>query len=39
MGFVPLPPLYWLLVSLMLMTYVVLTQLIKVWFNKRYAEN
>jgi len=38
MGFVPLPPLYWLLVGLMLVTYVVLTQLVKVWFNKKYAE-
>jgi Mg2+-importing ATPase len=39
LGFVPLPPLYWLLVGLMLLTYVVLTQLVKVWFIKRYAEN
>ena len=38
LGFVPLPPLYWLLVGLMLVTYVALTQLVKVWFNKRYAE-
>jgi Mg2+-importing ATPase len=31
LGFVPLPPLYWLLLLLTLLCYVALTQLVKVW--------
>jgi P-type Mg2+ transporter len=38
LGFVPLPPLYWLLLALILLGYVLLTQLIKVWFYRRFGE-
>jgi hypothetical protein len=38
LGFVPLPPLYWLLLALMLPCYVVLTQVVKTWFIRRYGE-
>jgi Mg2+-importing ATPase len=37
LGFVPLPPLYWLL-AIMLPCYVILTQLVKTWFYRRYSE-
>ena len=38
LGFVPLPPLYWLLLGLMLLGYVILTQFIKTWFYRRFGE-
>ena len=38
LGFVPLPPLYWLLLAVMLLCYVVLTQVVKTWFYRRYSE-
>jgi P-type Mg2+ transporter len=38
LGFVPLPPLYWLLLAVILMCYVVLTQLIKSWFYRRFGD-
>ncbi len=38
LGFVALPPLYWPLLALMLAGYVVLTQLVKSWFIRRYGE-
>ena len=38
LGFVPLPPLYWLLLAIMLVCYVVLTQLIKTWFFRRFGD-
>ena len=38
LGFVPLPPLYWLLLALMLAAYIVLTQVVKTWFFKRFGE-
>ncbi len=38
LGFVPLPPLYWLLLAGMLMCYVLLTQLVKTWFVRRFGE-
>ncbi len=38
LGFVPLPPLYWLLLAIMLIAYVILTQLVKTWFYHRYGE-
>jgi P-type Mg2+ transporter len=38
LGFVPLPPLYWLLLLGMLVAYVVLTQLIKTWFYRRFGD-
>ena len=38
LGFVALPPRYWLLLTVILICYVVLTQLIKTWFYRRFAE-
>jgi len=38
LGFVPLPPLYWLLLAIMLLGYVILTQLVKTWFYRRFGE-
>ena len=37
LGFVPLPSLYWLL-AIMLPCYVILTQLVKTWFYRRFGE-
>ena len=36
LGFVKLPGLYWPLLALMLVCYVALTQVVKVWFIKRF---
>ncbi len=38
LGFVPLPPLYWLLLAIMLPCYVALTQVVKAWFYGRFGE-
>ena len=38
LGFVPLASLYWLLLAIILMCYVVLTQLAKTWFYSRFGE-
>jgi Mg2+-importing ATPase len=38
LGFVPLPPLYWLLLAIMLVCYVILTQIVKTWFIRRFGE-
>ena len=38
LGFVPLPPLYWLLLAVMLLCYVTLTQVVKTWFIHRFPE-
>jgi Mg2+-importing ATPase len=38
LGFVPLPPRYWLLLAIILVCYVVLTQLVKSWFYRRFGE-
>jgi Mg2+-importing ATPase len=38
LGFVPLPPLFWLLLAGMLVCYVVLTQVVKTWFIRRYGD-
>src|SRR5512135_409622 len=38
LGFVALPPRYWLLLAVILVCYVVLTQLIKTWFYRRFGE-
>ncbi len=38
LGFVPLPPLYWLLLTGMLLCYIILTQLVKTWFIRTYAD-
>ena len=37
LGFTPLPLLYWPLVVVMLLTYAVLTHLVKVWFVRRWG--
>ena len=38
LGLVPLPPLYWLLLLGMLIAYVLLTQVVKTWFVRRFGE-
>jgi len=38
LGFVPLPPLYWLYLTIMLLGYALLTQLVKTWFIRRFGE-
>jgi Mg2+-importing ATPase len=35
LGFVPLPPLYWLLLAATLVAYMVLTQIVKMWLLRR----
>jgi Mg2+-importing ATPase len=37
LGFVPLPPPYWLALSLILVSYVVLTHFVKTWFIRRFG--
>ncbi len=37
LGFVALPPLYWLYLAGLLMGYVVLTQVVKTWFYRRFG--
>jgi Mg2+-importing ATPase len=38
LGFVPLPPLFWLYLVIMLLGYALLTQLVKTWFIRRFGE-
>jgi magnesium-transporting ATPase (P-type) len=38
LGFVQVPPLFWLLLAMILVCYVVLTQWIKTWFIRRFGE-
>ena len=38
LGFVPLPPMYWLFLAGMLLCYAVLTQVVKTWFIRRFGE-
>jgi Mg2+-importing ATPase len=38
LGFVPLPPLYWLILLGMLVAYVFLTQLVKTWFYRKFGD-
>ncbi len=38
LGFVPLPPLYWLFLTGMMIAYVFLTQFIKSWFYRRFGD-
>jgi Mg2+-importing ATPase len=38
LGFVALPPLYWLYLFAMLTAYVALTQVVKVWFIRKFGE-
>lgn len=37
LGFVSLPGLYWPLLALMVMAYLVLTHLMKIWFHRRFG--
>ena len=37
LGFVPLPPLYWLYLALMLLGYALLTQWVKTWFVRKFG--
>jgi len=38
LGFVTLPPLFWLYLAGLMVGYVILTQLVKTWFYHRYNE-
>jgi Mg2+-importing ATPase len=38
LGFVPLPPRYWLYLAFMLLGYAILTQVVKTWFIRRFDE-
>jgi len=38
LGFVALPPLFWLLLAAMLVCYVVLTQVVKTWFYRKFGD-
>src|SRR5512140_2176974 len=38
LGFVPLPPTYWLYLAAMLLGYALLTQVVKSWFLRRFGE-
>jgi Mg2+-importing ATPase len=38
LGLVALPPLYWLLLGGMLVSYMMLTQVVKTWFGRKFAE-
>ena len=37
LGFIPLPPLYWPLLAVLLMAYAILTHIVKVWFVKHWT--
>ena len=39
LGFTPLPPAYWLALSLMMLTYLSLTHFVKTWFINRFGLN
>ena len=38
LGFVPLPGLFWALLAVMLVAYVALTQVVKVWYYRRFGD-
>jgi Mg2+-importing ATPase len=38
LGFVPLPSRYWLFLSIMMLGYALLTQVVKTWFIRRFGE-
>jgi Mg2+-importing ATPase len=38
LGFVPLPGMYWPFLAGMLVSYVMLTQVVKTWFFRRFGE-
>jgi P-type Mg2+ transporter len=37
-GFVTLPPMYWLYLAIILLGYAILTQVVKIWFIRRFGE-
>jgi len=37
LGFVPLPPAYWIVLGLILPSYVILTHVVKTWFIRRFG--
>jgi Mg2+-importing ATPase len=37
LGFVTLPPLYWLLLAILLMLYIILAQVVKTWFYRKFG--
>jgi Mg2+-importing ATPase len=37
LGFIPLPPTYWIALSLILLSYVILTHFVKTWFIRRFG--
>jgi len=37
LGFTPLPSLYWLILVGMLVSYLVLTHIMKIWFHRRFG--
>jgi len=37
LGFVPLPHTYWIALSLILLSYVILTNFVKTWFIRRFG--
>jgi Mg2+-importing ATPase len=38
LGFVALPPVYWLYLAAMLVCYLILTQIVKTWFYKKFGD-
>jgi Mg2+-importing ATPase len=38
LGFVPLPSLYWLYLAIMMLGYALLTQMVKMWFVRRFGD-
>jgi Mg2+-importing ATPase len=39
LGFVPLPPAYWIALGFILPSYVILTHVVKTWFIRRFGLN
>ena len=37
LGFVPLPPLFWPILALMVLAYLALTHVMKVWFHRWFG--
>jgi len=38
LGFVSLPPMYWLYLAIILLGYAILTQVVKIWFIRRFGD-
>jgi len=37
LGFVPLPPAYWPILAVMIVVYLSLTHVMKLWFHRRFG--